>query len=115
SVDGDRAVARYTRLDEFYRQVVALLDHSVGSMQMRSRAPGTSTRVVPVISPAGGVGTSSVAIALARSIATQPEGPTVLYLALDPCADPSFALGHDPAGGPTLSDAVFAVKRRRGN
>ena len=115
TIDGVVAVARFIRLDEFYRQVVALLDHSVGSMQMRARRADGGSRLVPVLSPAGGVGTSTVAIAVARAIASQPDGPSVLYLALGACDDPSSSLGHDPTGGPTLSDAIFAVKRRRGN
>lgn len=115
TVDGIAAVARFTKLDDFYRQIVSLLDASVGSMQMRSRRGDGGTRLIPVISPAGGVGTTTVAVTVARALASQPDGPSVLYLALGACDDPSSFLGHAAAGGPTLSDAIFAVKRRRGN
>ncbi|GHG46117.1 hypothetical protein GCM10011331_05970 [Flavimobilis marinus] len=115
AVDGVLAVPRYSRLDELFRHIVQLMDATSGSVELRRHHGGGSTRLVTVSSPAGGVGTSTVALTLARTLAMQAERRRVLYLDLDRCSDTSQITGVVANGGPTFSDVVYAVKRRRGN
>ena len=115
SVRGVPAIPRYAPVDAFYRSVVALFDEVAASVQMRTVRTGDAGHLVVVTSPAGGVGTTSTAIATARSLSMQTEGSRTLFLSLDPCEDVSARFGlTDPTHG-TFSDVVYAVKRRRGN
>lgn len=115
SVRGIRAVPKFAPVDAFYRAVVELYDAASSTMQMRSGSPGTTSQLVVLTSPAGGVGTTSAAIALARSLAMQPTPQRTLYLTLDPCEDVSARFGLVDATHGTFSDVIYAVKRRRGN
>lgn len=115
SVRGIRAVPKFAPVDAFYRAVVELYDAASSTIQMRSGRPGTTSPLVVLTSPAGGVGTTSAAIALARSLAMQPTPQRTLYLSLDPCEDVSARFGLVEATHGTFSDVVYAVKRRRGN
>lgn len=115
SIDGVPAVARYTRTSEFFRQVVELVSSVSGSVEIRKHVSGRAPRLVVTTAAAGGVGTSTVAVALARTFAMQPDATNVLYVDLDPTADPGATLLTAGAAGPTLSDVIYAVKRRRGD
>ena len=115
SVRGIPAIPRYAPVDSFYRSVVALFDDAADAVQMRPVRAGDAGHLVVVTSPAGGVGTTSTAIAIARSLSMQAGGPRTLYVSLDPCEDVSARFGLQGAPHGTFSDVVYAVKRRRGN
>ncbi len=115
SVRGVPAIPRYAPVDSFYRSVVALFDDAAEAVQMRPSRAGDAGHLVVVTSPVGGVGTTSTAIAVARSLSMQADGPRTLYLSLDPCEDVSARFGLTSAPHGTFSDVVYAVKRRRGN
>lgn len=115
TVDGVAAVPRFTRLDELFRNVVQLMDTAEASVELRRSHSIGSTQLVTVTSPAGGVGTSTVALTLARTLAMAGDGRRVLYVDLSATAEVSHVVGVPAGDGPTFSDVVYAVKRRRGN
>jgi cellulose biosynthesis protein BcsQ len=115
SIRGVRTVPKYAAVDDFFRSVTTLFNAASESMQIRSRRTGGSSRMVAFTSPAGGVGTTSVALAFARALAMQPTPLRTLYVGLDSCDDTSARFGlTDPTHG-TFSDVVYTVKRRRGD
>ncbi|MBD9698782.1 hypothetical protein IGS67_04640 [Flavimobilis sp. GY10621] len=115
SIDGVPAVARYTKTSEFFRQVIDLVSSASGSVEIRKRTSGKAPRLIVTTSAAGGSGTTSLAAALARSLAMQPTPVNVLYLDLDPTSDAGATLETAGADGPTMSDVIYAIKRRRGD
>lgn len=115
SVRGIRAVPKFVPIDAFYRAIVELYDAASSTMQIRSGRSGATSQLVVVTSPAGGVGTTSAAIALARSLSMQTPPQRTLYISLDPCEDVSARFGLTEASHGTFSDVVYAIKRRRGN
>lgn len=112
---GVRAVPKYTAVDDLYRAVSNMYSAASSSVQMRSRKSDGSGSLIVFTSPAGGVGTTSAALTLARAAALQSTEARTFYLTLDPFDDVSARFGSPPADHGTFSDVVYAVKRRRGN
>lgn len=115
AVHGAPALSKYSRVDQLYRQILDLFDGVSDSVKYRSPTLEKQTRVVTFSSPAGGTGTTSVAVAFARTIAMQSQPGRVLYLSLDPVADTSLTFGLPASEHGTFSDVIYAVKRKRGN
>lgn len=114
TVDDIAAVPRFARVDEIFRRIVALTDTSTADVRVQARNDHTTARLITVSSAAGGVGNSTIACALARTLAMQPDPPRVVLLDL---ATPSLGTHSctDGGPGPTMSDVIYSLKRRRGN
>jgi len=110
---GVRAIGKYSKIDQIYREVLEVFDDASESVQLRASGSGAGTRLVTFSSPAGGVGTTTAAVALCRLLALQDQ--RVLYLSLDPsgASDTLFSAAQESRG--TFSDVIYALKRKRGN
>ena len=106
------AVPRFTSIDDLYRRITALAEQATGDMQVTTRRNGSAARLVVVTSGAGGLGTSTVALALARTLAMQQQPQRTLLLDLSMTGGSQLGSAH---GGPTFSDVVYSLKRRRGD
>ncbi len=115
AVRGVRAFPKYSPVDDFYRTVTRLYNAASESLQIRSRRGTGSGQIITFTSPAGGTGTTSAALAFARSLSMLPTPLRTLYVSLDPCDDTSGRFGLIEATHGTFSDVVYTVKRRRGD
>lgn len=106
------AVPRFTSIDDLYRRITALAEHATGDMQVTTRRSGSAARLVVVSSGSGGLGTSTVALALARTLAMQHPSQRTLLLDLSMTGGSLLGSAHD---GPTFSDVIYSLKRRRGD
>lgn len=115
AVHGVPAISKYTRVDHLYRQIIDLFDGVSDTVKYRRPNLASQTQVITFSSPAGGTGTTSVAVAFARTLAMQNDPRQVLYLSLDSTADTSLTFGLGASDHGTFSDVIYAVKRKRGN
>jgi cellulose biosynthesis protein BcsQ len=106
-IDDSPTVAKYYRIDEFERQVMKLFQSVIGNMKLRRRSSGT--KVLNVTSPAGGVGSTTVAVALSRALTN--AGNRTLYIEL------GRYMGFDVnQNSPhNFSDIIFAIKMKKSN
>ncbi|SNT08390.1 AAA domain-containing protein [Micrococcales bacterium KH10] len=110
--NGVRAIGRHIPVDEFYREITLLFDSVSRAAQYRSKHPDESaSKIVTFTSPAGGVGTTSAAVAFTRVLALAGHRP--LYLNLDPFQQTEDFLQTQPNGTGSFHDIVFAIKERR--
>lgn len=110
SIDDRPCICKYQRMELIYRQILGIYaEHKVGV----SGAGGSDdrTKVLAFTSPAGGVGTSTLAAACAIHFAE--IGKRCLYLCLDPFGAPELFFSGE--GQSDLSDLVFALKSRKAN
>jgi MinD-like ATPase involved in chromosome partitioning or flagellar assembly len=110
AVNGVRAVCKYQKAEELYRQVLEIFDSSCGAAGGRGGA-GAGQRVILFTSASGGTGCSAGAAACAARFAR--AGRAVMYLNLEPLGDSgAFFAGE---GRSDLSDVIFALKSGAAN
>ncbi|MBD5453556.1 MAG: AAA family ATPase [Lachnospiraceae bacterium] len=106
--DGSSRIRKYARADRIYRE---LLDIYSGrnSIHYRSESVANSrTDIYAFVSAAGGVGTSTIACAMAQSYARFEK---ILYISLENIGAMQLAFeGENKAG---LDEVIFALKSRR--
>jgi len=107
---GCHAIGKYNSVDYIYKK---MLDYYAEATEesARLRLNDDSTRIVLFTSPAGGVGTSSMAVACAKRIAF--IGKKVLYVDLDRFAE-ADAFFHG-VSDKCMSDVIYSVKSKRGS
>lgn len=110
AIDGRPCICKYQRMELFYRQILGIYAEQKAGV---SGAGGSDdhTKVVAFTSPAGGVGTSTLAAACAIHFAE--IGKRCLYLCLKPFGTPELFFSGE--GQSDLSDLVFALKSRKAN
>jgi cellulose biosynthesis protein BcsQ len=109
AVDGVPAICRYTKLTDIYNGILRLYETVATGIELASN--GEDSPAIVFTSPAGGVGTSTIALAFSMSMARQ--GRQVLYLDLSDFADPDLILTGEGQG--SLTDVIFAAKSSQGN
>lgn len=107
---GCHAIGKYNSVDYIYKK---MLDYYAEATEesARLRLNDDSTRIILFTSPAGGVGTSSMAVACAKKIAL--SGKKVLYFDLDRFAE-ADAFFHG-SSDKCMSDVIYSVKSKRGS
>lgn len=109
--DGLPAICRYQRMEQFYREVLALYAEHSGHVLKTGGCDGEGAQVIAVVGAAGGCGASCVAAALAVHLAQQKR--RVTYVNLEPSGEPELYFHGD--GKETLSDLLYALKSNRVN
>ncbi len=104
------AICKYQRADLIYKQILSLYSDMAGDL-VGKEAVDSSCKTIIFTSPAGGVGTTSVAIACATRFAKC--GRRVLYLNFDKYWPTDMALSAD--GQFDMSDIIFAIKSKKSN
>lgn len=105
------AICKYQKIEQIYKGILNVYSENAQmDPNIRLRSEG-GAKLIVVTSPCGGVGSSSVAVALARRFAKRKQ--RVLYLNLEKTG--SSDLYFIAQGQFTMSDVVFAVKSRRAN
>lgn len=97
-------VLKYAPLKVFTEQVEALYT-VIANDRYKFKRNSSSTYILNVTSPIGGVGVTTVSIAISEILARR--GKRVLYISLDKFANNHYFYG---VGQKTLSDIIFALK-----
>lgn len=110
SVNDQRAICKFQKIDLIYKQILSLYAENANNIS-DFKIGDDSTKVVAFTSPSGGVGSSSLAAACALHFAAQ--GKSVLYLNLERygSADRFF----EAEGQFDMSDVIFAIKSKKSN
>lgn len=109
--DGKPAVCRYQRVEQLYREILGLYAESNAQALKGGNYLGEGARVLAVTSASGGSGASTVAAALAVSLAARKQ--RVTYLNLEAMGDPGLYFSGE--GRETFSELLYALKSNRAN
>lgn len=110
SVDEQRAICKFQKIDLIYKQILSLYAEKASNIS-DLKIGDESTKVIAFASPSGGVGCSTVAAACALHFASL--GKKVLYLNVERfgSADRFF----EGEGQFDMSDVIFAIKSKKSN
>lgn len=110
SVNEQRAICKFQRIDLIYKQILSLYAEKAGNIS-DLKLGDESTKVIAFASPSGGVGSSTIAAACALHFAQLNK--KVLYLNLEQfgSSDKFFAA----EGQFDMSDVIFALKSKKSN
>lgn len=110
SVNGQRAICKFQKIDLIYKQILSLYAEKANNISDFKMGDDT-TRVVAFTSPSGGVGCSTLAAACALHYAAQ--GKKVLYLNLERYGSSDRFFSGE--GQFDMSDVIFAIKSKKSN
>lgn len=111
TIDDKPAISKYQKVDLIYKEILALFsEKSSYQINVGGRHSG-ETKVVSFISFAGGVGTSSAAVAYA--IRRASKGENSLYINLEISGGGGFLLSGD--GNMNMSDVIYSLKKKKTN
>lgn len=110
TVNDQRAICKFQKADQIYKQILSAYSEKASSV-MGFAAGEDKGAVIAFASPAGGVGTSTMAAACALHYAR--TGKKVLYLNLENFGSPD--LFFEGEGVFDLSDLIFALKSKKSN
>lgn len=105
------AVCKFQKIDMIYKQIVSLYAEVAADIVTSSDGEDGSSKVISFLSPAGGVGCSTVAVACAMFLVKR--GKRVLYLNLEKYGSTEMFLQGMGQGG--LSDVLYAIKSQKSN
>lgn len=106
---GRPTICKYQKADSIYRQILALYAETAPDLKMKTG--DGKAKLVAFVSAQGGVGTSTVAAAYARRLASLHR--KVFYLNLEAFGDTS--LYFEAEGTASFSDVIFTLKKGRKN
>lgn len=107
SLKGQRAICKYQKVEQIYRQIYDIYAEKAGTNFELKEGEG-SCKMIVFASPSGGAGSSTMAAACARYIAA--KGKRVMYLNLEDFggAD-TFFVGNNQS---SMSDIIYALKSK---
>lgn len=110
-INHSAAICKYQKIDIIYKQIVSLYSEVAGDIVTTVGGEDGESKVITVLSPAGGVGCSTVAAACAMAFCQR--GKRALYLNLEKygIVEPFFQ--GDGMGG--LGDVIYAIKSQKSN
>lgn len=108
--NGQRAICKFQKIDLIYKQILSIFAENAGNVS-GMKLGDDSAKVIAFVSPCGGVGTSSMAVACAMRFAKQ--GKKTLYLNIEKLG--SSDLFFSAEGQFDMSDIVFALKTKKAN
>lgn len=110
TVNEQRAICKFQKVDLIYKQILSIYSEKAGSIS-GLKLDDESTKVVAFNSVSGGVGASSVAAAYAIYLAT--NGKRTLYLNLEKFGSSDVFFSEE--GQFSMSDIIFALKSKKAN
>lgn len=105
------AICKFQKIDMIYKQIVSLYSEVAADIVTTNSSEDGSCKVISFLSPAGGVGCSTVAAACARFLVR--KGKRVLYLNLEKYGSTDVFFQGEGQGG--LSDVLYAIKSQKSN
>lgn len=110
TINGQRAIGKFQKADLIYKQILSIFSENAANVS-GLKMDDDSTKVIAFTSPAGGVGTSTMAAACA--IHNAAKGFRTLYLNLEPFgSSDDFFAGE---GQFNMSDVIYSIKTKRAN
>lgn len=103
------AICKYQKVDMVYKQILSLYSEVAGDMITTEGSEDGQVEVVTVLSPAGGVGCSTIAAAYAMALCQY--GKQVLYLNLEKFGSTDSYFKGDGTDG--LSEVLYAIKSQK--
>lgn len=111
SINGNKAICKYQKLEKFYREVVGMCsENDIGNYQYLPNE-SNNTKLISFISSTGGVGTSTIAAGFCHREASL--GKKVFYLNLEQFGSSKVFFSGEGNGG--LSKIIFAIKCKKSN
>lgn len=110
SINEQRAIGKFQKVDLIYKQILSIYSEKAGSIT-GLKLDDDSTKIVIFNSVSGGVGASSMAAAYSRRLAS--KGKKVLYLNLEKFGSSDVFFSGE--GQFDMSDIVFAIKSKKSN
>ncbi len=111
TVNGEKAICKYQKVDLIYKEILAIFSEKSNYSVSINGDAANRTPIKAFIAFAGGVGTSTVAVAYATRCSNQ--GKKVFYLNLEEFGGAGLLLSGD--GNMNLSDVIYSVKGRKSN
>lgn len=110
TLNNQRAICKFQKAELIYKQILSIYSENAGNVS-GLKIHDDSTKLFSFASPAGGVGTSSVAAACARYFAQ--KGKKVLYLNLEKFGSSDVFFSGE--GQFDMSDVIYALKSKKAN
>lgn len=111
SVNGQKAICKFQKIDLIYKEILSVYSE-VTLAQTGTQFNGNSDmHIISFLSPSGGVGSSSVAVAYA--IYLSKRGKKVLYLNMEQFGDCSLYFYSE--GKFSFSDVIYTIKSDKAN
>ena len=111
SVQGHPAIFRYQNVEQIYKQMLGIYAENAGALPGSRIGSEDGARLIVFSSPAGGVGTTTLAAACAQYFAN--HGSRTLYVNLETYG--SADLFFSGTGQFDLSDVIYTIKSKKGN
>lgn len=109
TVNDQRAICKFQKADQIYKQILSIYSEKAGSIS--GLKLDDSTRIVIFNSVSGGTGASSMAAAYATRLAT--NGKKTLYLNIEKFGSSDLFFAGE--GQFDMSDIIFALKSKKAN
>lgn len=110
TINGQRAIGKFQKADLIYKQILSIFSENAANVS-GLKMDDDSTKVIAFTSPAGGVGTSTMAAACAIHFAA--SGKKTLYLNLEKFGSPDAFFSGE--GQFDMSDIIFGLKSKKAN
>lgn len=110
TVNEQRAICKFQKADQIYKQILSIYSEKAGSIS-GLKLGDDSTKIVIFNSISGGTGASSMAAAYAIRLATQ--GKKTLYLNLEKFGSSDLFFAGE--GQFDMSDIIFSLKSKKAN
>lgn len=110
TVKGKTAICKYQRLELLYKAILSIYSENV-SETFGFRVDTDLTKLIMFTSPAGGVGTSTIAASCAKYLSQNRK--RVLFLSLSIFENTRVFFSGD--GNSDFSDVLYAIKSRKSN
>lgn len=107
----EKAVSKYQKVDLIYKEILSIFYEKVpGGMELRSSSDD-GTQIIAFMPCAGGVGSSTAAVACAKYLSA--HGKKVLYLNAERFGNADIFFNGE--GSATFSDVIAALKMKKSN
>lgn len=110
TVNGERAICKFQKVDLIYRQILSIYSENAGKVS-GLKLGADNAKIIMFSSPGGGVGTSSVAAACAMYFGRKRK--KVLYLNMEKFGGSDLFFSSE--GQFDMSDIIFALKSKKAN
>lgn len=110
-INHNAAICKFQKIDIIYKQILSLYSEVAGDIVTTMGGESGETKVIAVLSPAGGVGCSTVAAGCA--VFFSQHGKRTLYLNLEKYGTGESFFQGDGMGG--LGEVLYAIKSGKSN
>lgn len=111
AINGIRAICKYQKHEALIKQILEMCLEKESIQYTKKNVLGKVTKVMYVTSPSGGKGTTTVAVAAAKTFAS--TGKKVLYISFEKNAATEIFFHSDAENN--FTDVIYSLKSKKGN